>query len=328
MSDLERQWRRWCGYWFAPGPLLDLAVTRIVLVGLQLALLPKLARQVGLRTDAPDSLYHPLRLLQLFTLPFEWAGHGVHLDASAWHVRPSEELVDIVLLSTVLVGVLALVGLATRFAVVGFAIGTSFLMAYVYSFHEIHHPEAIMVLGLLLVGFGPCGRTLSLDALRHRVRRSADASASGTDTFARWPLLTVGWLLALVYLSAAWAKVETSGLEWLNGYTLRSYLLRDGLRGGIELGVTMAQYHLVAVALSWITLVFQATFVLVMLFRRLAWVYLPIGVALHLGVQATIGAPFPQVIAAYAVFVPWSLLAERVRSSWSRPSLPSAPATL
>jgi predicted DCC family thiol-disulfide oxidoreductase YuxK len=64
--------------------------------------------------------------------------------------------------------------------------------------------------------------------------------------------------------------------------------------------------------LSWMTILFEGTFFLVLLFPALAWIYIPAGVAFHVGIYSTMRAPFFQYIAIYAAFVPWARLIQTV----------------
>jgi hypothetical protein len=45
-----------------------------------------------------------------------------------------------------------------------FAAGNVFLQSVVYSFGEFHHPEGLMMIGLVVLALSPSGRALSLDA--------------------------------------------------------------------------------------------------------------------------------------------------------------------
>ncbi|HEY8370694.1 MAG TPA: DCC1-like thiol-disulfide oxidoreductase family protein [Thermodesulfobacteriota bacterium] len=307
---MSRAWRAWCAYWFRPAPLLDLAAVRVVAVGLQLWLLLRLDHHALFAEldGLPDALYEPLAALRLLTLPF------------GWRVRPSGDALHVVYWLTVAAGALALVGWRTNAALAAFTLGNVAIQAYRYSFGEIHHPEALMVLALGLLALAPAGARLSVDDLRRRLalarreRRVVEADPlAGESPFARWPLLTVRWLFALIYLSAAWSKLAASGLAWVNGYTLRVYALRDGLRWGSDLGVWLGEQHVVAVLASVGALLFEATFWLVLVVPALAVLYVPLGAAFHAGIYLVQRAPFFQFIALYSVFVPWAALAARLR---------------
>jgi hypothetical protein len=81
---------------------------------------------------------------------------------------------------------------------------------------------------------------------------------------------------------------------------------------------------------QWGVLLFQATFALPVIFPRLRWIYVPAGLALHIGILLTLKAPFYQWIALYAIFIPWSdvfaMVDRRVRA-WRAEHAPTTAAT-
>jgi len=118
-------------------------------------------------------------------------------------------------------------------------------------------------------------------------------------------------------MSATISKLVNGGLDWMNGYTLQYYLIRDGLRWGIDLGVWLGQQHDAVLLLSWVTILFEGSFFLVLVFPMLAWIYIPVGVAFHIGIYLTQRADFFTFIALYVVFIQWvplcKALAHRLR---------------
>ena len=295
--------RRWNAYWFRPAPLVNLAICRIVVVASQLFLLVFTGynsnRFVQLAA-LPDSLYRPLPVLRPLLWPFGWS------------YRPSFETIFVTHWITVAAGVLALIGLRTNSALFVFAAGNIFMQAYFYSFGDFHHPEALMMITLSILALSPAGRVLSIDDLRFRLRlnvrkRRFDVSSilDEVSGFARWPLLLIGWMYALVYLSAAASKLRVAGFDWMNGYTLQYYLLEDGLRWGSDVGVWLGRHHTLVFALSWVTILFEGTFFLVLISPRLVGLYIPMGVALHAGIYVAMRAPFFAFMVIYTVFVPW-----------------------
>jgi hypothetical protein len=298
---MTRLWRLWERYWFRPAPLVDLAVVRLVAVGFWLYHLARIRPRgvFGPLAALPDAMYEPLVVVRVMTLPL------------AWHYRPSEEVVLGVYWVTLAVGVLAFIGYRTNLSLLLFAIGSIFLQGYRYSFHEIHHSEAIVMITLGLLALAPSGGALSVDDLRRRLRAADRGLAvprdplAGESRFARWPLLVVQWTFALIYMSAAYHKLTTGGLDWMNGWTLQYYMLQDGLRWGSSLGVWLGQHHTIALLASWGSILFEATFWLVLLVPALALVYLPVGLGFHLGIYLIQRAPFFSFMWLYAVFVPW-----------------------
>ncbi|MEL6816633.1 MAG: HTTM domain-containing protein, partial [Cyanobacteria bacterium J06598_3] len=235
-------------------------------------------------------------------------------------------------------GVTSLLGVKTRLSLFLFALGNVYMQAYLYSFGSFHHGEAIMLIVLFLFALAPAGGVLSWDSWRHRrggtrvtERGTAQRGIAGrvveslrpVSVYARWPLLVTQWLFSIVYLSAAVNKVNADGpgllsAEWMNGYTLQHYLLRDGLQWGSELGVWLGQFHVPAIISSWFAVLFEATFWLVLPFPKLIWLFIPLGYALHIGIWMAQRAPFFHYLALYVVFIPWTAVVKVVatRLGW------------
>lgn len=286
-------------HFFAPERLSDLALFRIACVGATLLFFfPSLPHNLYLARADP-SLFQPIPALKVLLLPLGRYG-----------VRPGPMLLHIVWLGTGIAGAAALVGLYARPTLLLFAAGNTLLAAHRYSYGEIHHPDALLVITLWLLAVSPSADVLSVDALIDRVRTAVRSRcftprppAAPESPYARWPLRTVQWLLVLVYLSAALAKLERGGLAWLNGYTLAYYFAEDGLRWGSPLGLLLARHPDVAALLSIGAVAFELTFVLAIFVRWLAPAYLAWGVAMHGVIYAVQRAPFFQYYFVYLAFI-------------------------
>ncbi len=307
MNRITASLHLWESYWFRPGLLFNLAVVRILLVLFKLrsVLRPAYLEDALALTQAPDFQYSPLPVLKIF------------LALLGNIENPGAELLQAAYWITAAAGILALLGLFTNPSLLVFSLGSLFFQGYKYSFGDFHHTEALMLIGLLLISLAPSGRVLSLDELISRRqggdRPRPDHWLQASSPYAAWPLLAIQWLLSLAYFSSAFSKVAKAGLDWMNGYTLQYYLVRDGLRWGSDLGVFIGQFHTPAVILSWLTVLFEATFFLVLIFPRLARIYIPAGIAFHTGVYLTMLAPFFSFMMLYSVFVPWDSLLRRLR---------------
>lgn len=316
-GPLNRLLAAWRNYWFAPTPLLNVAVARIAIVGFQLWWIGRSSygAELQARTLLPDSLYDPLPILHLIVLPFGWT------------YRPGAVALDVALYGTIALGILAFVGLFTRASLALFALGCAFLQAFLYSFGDFHHPEAVVIIALGLLALSPAGGALSVDDLRRRLARATEAGRfldfdlkNQESRRAGWPLKTVGWVFVLVYASAAYFKLRNGGFDWPNGYTLRYWLLQDAVRHDNALGYWVAGQQLIAVVASWGSLLFEATFVMVMLFPITRWIYLPAGAGMHLGIEALMKASFESFLFAYSVFVPWRAGLEWAAERFGRPA--------
>lgn len=306
-GQLFNAWRR---YWFRPAPVAYLALLRIIAVGAQLMML-LMEKGYGLGQLAgvaslPDSMYRPLPALQVFLLPFG-------LDA-----RPSFALVTVIYWITAAAGIGALVGWMSRFSLLLFAVGNTFLQAFAYSFGDLHHREALMIITLWLLAFSPAGGVLSLDSYLTSRNSSRRRPLQRKSFLAAWPILLVQNLFGLIYLDAALRKLYAGGVDWVNGYTLQYYLYSDASRRGSAFGLWLARQHTAACVLSWVTILWEATFFLVLIFPRLVWVYLPLGIGLHAGMSLAGVASFPQFMVLYVVFIPllWKYGGRAVAVKW------------
>ena len=329
---MKTLWRRWESYWFQPAPLFTLAVCRLLIVGLQLFKLlhHNWHAEFADHATLSDALFHPLPVLRLLTLPLGGAGPR-SLVAGLWNYRPALATLDICYWGTVMAGLFAFIGVWTNRSLRLFALGNMLMVAYLYSFGDFHHPEAIMMIALTVLAFGPAGGALSVDDLRRRlsqvVRRHRFESRpvlEARSEFARWPLLVIQWVCALIYLSCAMSKLHHGGFAWMNGQTLQYYLMEDGLRWNKPLGIWLSHHHTLVAALSWVTVLFEGTFFLAVIFPWLAWLYVPAGLAFHYGIYVTMDAAFFQLMMIYCVFVPWATAAcqaaARLQSwGWAKP---------
>lgn len=291
---------RWNNFWFTNAPYFDLAVIRLLMVALQLFLMIKAYGGYVGTVDLPAEAFIPLPALKVLMLPWGWGA------------RPDLLMIVTVFWATVIFGVMAFIGVLTNLNLFLFAIGSMFLQAFVYSFGEQHHPEAIMMIALLVFSFGPCGKVLSVDAYIKSLRSRGNGEVKFLEygsSYAGWPIKLMMCVFAMIYLSAITSKLAHGGgqgLDWVNGITLQYYLVQDGLRWDIDLGIWLAQFHNFIFMVQIFVVFFQSTFFLIIFFPKLRWVYLPVGLVFHIGIYLTLRAPFPQWIILYSLFVPWS----------------------
>ena len=237
--------QRWTTYWFRSGFLAHLAICRIISVAAQLCLLVladvyNYNRLLELSLLS-ESLYKPLPVLRVFTAPL-----GLNQPLSY------EALLAIYAI-TVAAGLLALIGYKPNLSLLMFALGNILMQAYSYSFGDLHHPEAIMIITLSILAVSPAGKILSLDHLKRRLQENTRLRRLGLSSetdrksvFATWPLILIQSMFALVYLDAAVHKMFRAGLDWMNGYTLQFYLIADGLKRGSDIGVWLGHQHTLA----------------------------------------------------------------------------------
>lgn len=285
-------------YWFEPARLRDLAYLRIAVVFALLAdaLWPgTLALELN-RARLPSEWFVALPALKVEMLPFGWGARpGAALLVIAWIVCGAA-------------GIGALVGAYTRVSLIVFASTVTLLLAHVLSYGTMRHPQAAATIVLWMLILTPCAAELSVDAMRARVARSRDRGRFvpmeewTCSRDARWPMRLVQWLLVCVYLSAALSKITVGKGAWLNGYTMTYYMLLDGIGHALPFTLALAHLHWLGALFAAFALGFEATFVLCVLYPRLAPGYLAAGIVMHTSIAVLMVAPFFQLMSLYAAF--------------------------
>lgn len=289
--------RRWFSFWFTPAPLLDLAIARIVLALIVLELNGTMRfLPVGL---VPPELWKPL----------PW------IEALGFTERPSVPELVVYGRLTKIAAIAAGLGLCTNVSLAVLFVLQLVQEGFLNCFGKMNHATIPLLYAILCFALAPSGRAISLDALlrraRHR-RRGGPAPVVGErwSPYARWPFELIFLELALYYFLAGTAKIWASGPAWADGYTLQYYLLEKATPAGLWL----AEHPLLCAVLSAGVLVFELSWPFGVVWRRLRpWLFAA-GLAFHVGTIVFLRISFWPVWILYALFVPWSSLAARVRA--------------
>jgi len=282
MRELVARWRR---YWFTPAPLINLGVARIIVCAILLGLDP-LHRFLRVGVVAPE-FWTPIGLLRVFDIPQPSVPELMTLGKASF-----------VLLCLVALGVFPHVALACLLPL------QLVQEAMLNSMGKTSHGTIPLLYALLVLLLTPSDRAVSLAAVWRRWRRDPGASRQPTSPHARWPLDLIFIELAAFYASAGVAKLRTSGIAWMDGYTLQYWLLDAGAPQSLWL----ASHLWLCTALSVATVAFELSFALGIAVRRLRPVLLVGGVLFHLGTTYFMNISFWSVVALYLVFVPWDRL--------------------
>ena len=290
----------WTRFWFPTTTAVPLAVCRLVLVPAWLLVFaPPWDELVVPLTYDPARINQTMILAVLRFVPVE-----------TFH---TEGFLRGVYLVTTAGGVLATVGLFTRTSLLTFGLGHCLLVGHVYSYGELHHPEALFCVALVLLGLSPSGRCYSIDAWLGR--RSKHPDRWGPDAqmdTATWALRVVQCLLGLAYFSSGSAKLWDGGLAWMNGATIQTIVLTDYVRFGMPAGLWLIQHFWLCVAAAATTIVVE-TFFFVAVFLPASRKYvLASGVGMHMGIYVTMAAPFFTWMTMYVVFLDFEMLRRRL----------------
>jgi hypothetical protein len=142
-------------------------------------------------------------------------------------------------------GIAFAVGAGAR--VTGPLFAAAFLVVTTYRscWGQIFHTDDLVALHLIVLALAPAAHAWSVDARRRRSSPVAPAGAEFAPPGARgavgsapapaparrygWPLLLMSIVTVLTYVLAGWAKVRTSGLDWITGSVLRDQIAQDNL---------------------------------------------------------------------------------------------------
>jgi len=287
----------WSAFWFRPEARTNLAIARVVIAATALWI-------VLSRYDLPSALLFPreiwdsvvperkMRFFLFFSVAAErilWMALHVTLTA-------------------------CIAGIATRWAAI-----VSGLLLYHFSAFETllwtGNPYlrgfTIPVLGLLIIGASASGGDFA---------KRADADrASGEN---RWPLALIQVLFVQVYFFAAWAKLYTSGLEWMHPENIRRYIIAiDQWTGAFPSPVNrfIIETPALAAAIAVGGVVFEASFPLVLISRRARMILLPAAVFFHIANGIVFHIWF-QNAWILLIFVDWHGLMQRRRIAACRKS--------
>jgi len=240
--------RRWLAFLSAPVDAASLAVVRIVL-GAMIAW-----DAVRFYQDGWIAEYYILPKWH-FTYPYfhwlaPWPGVGMYVHYAA----------------IAALGVLVALGLFYRAAIV------LLFLAYTYVFlleksTYMNHYYLISLLCFLMIWMQP-HRAFSLDRRRH---------PDWTETVPRWNVLLLRFQLFVVYFYGAIAKLNP---DWLRGEPMYSEIVRHAP------GVPAVTYHfppaLIAYAIAYSGIAFDASVPLLLCFRRTRWFGFLMAIPFHL----------------------------------------------
>ena len=102
-----------------------------------------------------------------------------------------------------------------------------------------------------------------------------------------WPLWLVKAALAQIYLSAGVQKLRRSGWQWSDGNSLQAYLVEHYLWGDTPAAWWLAQRLWLCRWISRLTLIFEVSFGLILVFPALTPLYVVGGLLFHLATGLT-----------------------------------------
>ncbi len=160
------------------------------------------------------------------------------------------------------------------------------LQAFVFSFEKTDHHLSTITYALLLMPF-----------MHH--------SATNQLNPPIWPLKLIQISVGLSYGLSALEKISITGFNWP----------QEALCGYLKTYAVDIPY---CVAIGYGLLLFQLTFILIVFYPKLRWIYLPIGTAFHIlvFVFTGIGGWLHPWWLMYLFFLDWSFIGKHLPQGW------------
>lgn len=296
---------RWNSFWFSPAPYFNLALFRIIIVVYQLKVLfsRRYLQKLVATESWSDAFFDPLPVIELLLSPLMGE-------------RPSVVLIHIIFWLAVASGVCGVLGICARSTFAVFAVLNIGIRGYLWCFGEWHHPECVLLIVLCFLPFTAFDKPHGIFQLLRAVAASLCASTRERVAWLQQQREDYNWyprlvqvLLAIAYFSAGLEKLRNGGFDWVNGYTLKYYLITYGwMYRGVLDSLELAGYHYLLIVMSVGVLLWELCFPLILFIRCLSAPFLIGGVLMHFILWKLLVVNFADFVVLYFAFVPWSSL--------------------
>jgi hypothetical protein len=221
---------------------------------------------------------------------------------------PTSGVITAVSVALSIATIALLIGYHTRLASCATGLLLFAVDGLAYSFGHVHHSGTYLAAVVVIMAASNWGSAFSVDALRRR--NGAEPAPEA------WPLALAALLLGFLMLTSVLPKIATG---WLDPSTLavRAHVVHyhfvaphDGLLGTMPLESTS---KLVWKPLDYLTIFFEAGFVLAIASPRWTRMFCAAAVVFHFGAFVAFGIDFTGSVVAYAIFFEWSMVVDRAQ---------------
>jgi hypothetical protein len=252
----------------------------------------------------------------------------MHLFSS----MPSDRIVLPVQVLAVAASLLAAAGVAIRLTMPAALLGALFLNGMWSSIGQPMHNETLLLLPIVPLLLSRCADAWSVPA-----RRGGQSAPEPSEHYG-WPVRTAMIVVAGGYFFTGVYKLAFSGMAWITNDNLRWVMYGISAENPHPIGpaIFLASHPLLAHLAAAATIVIEVGFPICLWMPRAAWFFVPGAVLLHLGIGLTMHLDYSAwALAVVVLFVPWDVLADRVRrwrAAWDSGApasalSPSRPAT-
>ncbi len=204
--------------------------------------------------------------------------------------------------------VLCLIGLFTRASLVISLVLSIYVLGIPQLFGKVDHYHHLIWF-ILILAVSPCADVLSCDAVRQSWKR-ADRGVTEPPAPAiayALPLRFVWLLMGVIYFSAGFWKVWTSGLAWAWSNNPRNLMYNKWAELSGWTPLFRIDLHPLLFKLSALfTLAFELSFIVLIFFATVRWLAPLGGLAFHNATNLFMRISFLNLQACYVAFVDWS----------------------
>jgi hypothetical protein len=207
--------------------------------------------------------------------------------------------------------VMVIIGLKTRVFLIFNAVVVTYVVSVPHFFGKLAHEQLIIWISWILA-VSPCFDVFSLDkrsSTNFKSRKSADYGFH----------LKIIWLhFGLIYFFAGYFKLWKCGFDWA---------LTDSMINQIQIewfehfdkpsSIRLDKFPVLAMLGGMAVIVFELAFPFLLFGKRLKWLAIVGGLAMHKFLGRLMYIAFAQLQIAYLVFFPWNWLAVRFNSGLS-----------
>jgi len=213
----------------------------------------------------------------------------------------------------------AALGLFTRLSTIAAAVTAIYVLLIPECFGKVDHDHHMVWFAALLAA-SPCGHALSIDALLARRKRPSNACYAVPEQAVCYglPLRFVWLLMGVIYFFPGLSKLTLEGIQWFNGAALVASLHNQWARLSWLPAFRIDRYSILCMAGGSATILFELSFLFLILFRRTRKVAAFAGLFFHamtclflripdlISWQTFLSQTFASLIACYVSFFDWS----------------------
>ncbi|NNM25960.1 MAG: DUF393 domain-containing protein, partial [Phycisphaerales bacterium] len=281
-------------FFLTPEGPLNLGVFRIIVFG---SLLLTVDRSAGVIRAAAE------RGADLRVAPFGWSAFAAHVPSSA-------ALADAALWVLGIAGVTGLMGFMSRTsALIACLVGT-YALGLPNLFGKVDHGSHHLIWFLALLAASRCGDGMSVDAIIRGVRRAGrgDQPAVTPSPAYALPIRFAWLLLGVLYLFPGLWKLLAAGPMWVAGDAVKYHLHRKWILLDWIPAVRIDRMPLVYRAIGAGTILFEISFIGLILFRRTRPLAFIAAELFHFSIRVFMRIRFVALQWCLLVLIDWSRL--------------------